>query len=271
MFKPTDSSTDKEKDFQVTNTHTLETTTLSVTKQWDDNANSDNGRPASLTVWVLSSIWNAPRMLLPDLADTFWQPLSTMQVAASAEGFTPTAVAASLACVPHDRDVIRSSAVLLPVTVQPLPLPEPLSEPLPLPPVLGVAEPWAGTMVKEPSPISITRGITCSGTPFIVMTPDCASATPAGPAMAKATASIALGLSMLPPPRYRFIAVASFATAATFPDPRANDGPSGRDDGFPQRAGAAGLAGVGVGGSPRVRCPSILHHISPFCAVTIRS
>lgn len=58
VFKPTDSSTDKEKDFQVTNTHTLETTTLSVTKQWDDNANSDNGRPASLTVWVLSSIWN---------------------------------------------------------------------------------------------------------------------------------------------------------------------------------------------------------------------
>ena len=58
VFKPTDSSTDKEKDFQVTNTHTPETTTLSVTKQWDDNANSDNGRPASLTVWVLSSIWN---------------------------------------------------------------------------------------------------------------------------------------------------------------------------------------------------------------------
>lgn len=58
VFKPTDSSTDKEKDFHVTNTHTPETTTLSVTKQWDDNANSDNGRPASLTVWVLSSIWN---------------------------------------------------------------------------------------------------------------------------------------------------------------------------------------------------------------------
>lgn len=58
VFKPTDSSTDKEKDFHVTNTYTPETTTLSVTKQWDDNANSDNGRPASLTVWVLSSIWN---------------------------------------------------------------------------------------------------------------------------------------------------------------------------------------------------------------------
>lgn len=58
VFKPTDSSTDKEKDFHVTNTHTPETTTLSVTKQWVDNANSDNGRPASLTVWVLSSIWN---------------------------------------------------------------------------------------------------------------------------------------------------------------------------------------------------------------------
>lgn len=58
VFKPTDSSTDKEKDFHVTNTHTPETTTLSVTKQWKDNANSDNGRPASLTVWVLSSIWN---------------------------------------------------------------------------------------------------------------------------------------------------------------------------------------------------------------------
>lgn len=58
VFKPTDSSTDKEKDFQVTNTHTPETTTLSVTKQWDDDSDSDNGRPNSLTIWVLSSIWN---------------------------------------------------------------------------------------------------------------------------------------------------------------------------------------------------------------------
>lgn len=58
VFKPTDSSTDKEKDFHVTNTHTPETTTLSVTKQWDDDSDSDNGRPNSLTIWVLSSIWN---------------------------------------------------------------------------------------------------------------------------------------------------------------------------------------------------------------------
>ena len=124
-------------------------------------------------------------------------------------------------------------------------------------------------MLNEPSPISSTRGITCSGTPFIVTVPDCASATPAGPVITKATPSIIPGLSRPPPPRYRFIAVASFATATILPDPRANDGPSGRDDGFPQRVGAAGRAGVG--GSPRVRCPSILHHISPFCAVTIRS
>lgn len=58
VFKPTDSSTDKEMDFQVTNTHTPETTTLNVTKQWDDDSDSDNGRPNSLTIWVLSSIWN---------------------------------------------------------------------------------------------------------------------------------------------------------------------------------------------------------------------
>lgn len=58
VFTPTDSSTDKEKDFQVTNTHTPETTTLNVTKQWDDDSDSDNGRPNSLTIWVLSSIWN---------------------------------------------------------------------------------------------------------------------------------------------------------------------------------------------------------------------
>lgn len=58
VFKPTDSSTDKEKDFQVTNKHTPETTTLNVTKQWDDDSDSDNGRPHSLTIWVLSSIWN---------------------------------------------------------------------------------------------------------------------------------------------------------------------------------------------------------------------
>lgn len=58
VFKPTDSSTDKEKDFHVTNKHTPETTTLNVTKQWDDDSDSDNGRPNSLTIWVLSSIWN---------------------------------------------------------------------------------------------------------------------------------------------------------------------------------------------------------------------
>lgn len=58
VFKPTDSSTDKEMDFQVTNKHTPETTTLNVTKQWDDDSDSDNGRPHSLTIWVLSSIWN---------------------------------------------------------------------------------------------------------------------------------------------------------------------------------------------------------------------
>ena len=58
VFTPTVSSTDKEKDFQVTNTHTPETTTLNVTKQWDDDSDSDNGRPNSLTIWVLSSIWN---------------------------------------------------------------------------------------------------------------------------------------------------------------------------------------------------------------------
>lgn len=58
VFKPTDSSTEKEKDFQVTNKHTPETTTLNVTKQWDDDSDSDNGRPNSLTIWVLSSIWN---------------------------------------------------------------------------------------------------------------------------------------------------------------------------------------------------------------------
>ena len=58
VFKPTDSSTDKEMDFQVTNKHTPETTTLNVTKQWDDDSDSDNGRPNSLTIWVLSSIWN---------------------------------------------------------------------------------------------------------------------------------------------------------------------------------------------------------------------
>lgn len=57
VFKPTD-STDKEKDFHVTNTHTPETTTLNVTKWWDDDSDSDNGRPNSLTIWVLSSIWN---------------------------------------------------------------------------------------------------------------------------------------------------------------------------------------------------------------------
>lgn len=58
VFTPTGSSTEKEKDFQVTNKHTLETTTLNVTKQWDDDSDSDNGRPNSLTIWVLSSIWN---------------------------------------------------------------------------------------------------------------------------------------------------------------------------------------------------------------------
>lgn len=58
VFKPTVSSTDKEQDFQVTNTHTPETITLNVTKQWDDDSDSDNGRPNSLTIWVLSSIWN---------------------------------------------------------------------------------------------------------------------------------------------------------------------------------------------------------------------
>ena len=58
VFTPTNSSTDKEKDFQVTNKHTPETTTLNVTKQWDDDSDSDNGRPNSLTIWVLSSIWN---------------------------------------------------------------------------------------------------------------------------------------------------------------------------------------------------------------------
>lgn len=58
VFTPTNSSTEKEKDFQVTNKHTPETTTLNVTKQWDDDSDSDNGRPNSLTIWVLSSIWN---------------------------------------------------------------------------------------------------------------------------------------------------------------------------------------------------------------------
>lgn len=58
VFTPTDSSTDKEMDFQVTNKHTPETTTLNVTKQWDDDSDSDNGRPNDLTIWVLSSIWN---------------------------------------------------------------------------------------------------------------------------------------------------------------------------------------------------------------------
>lgn len=58
VFTPTNSSTDKEQDFQVTNKHTPETTTLNVTKQWDDDSDSDNGRPNNLTIWVLSSIWN---------------------------------------------------------------------------------------------------------------------------------------------------------------------------------------------------------------------
>ena len=63
-------------------------------------------------------------MLLPELADTFWQPLSTRHVAANAEGFTPSDVAASLAAVPQERDVITSSAVLLPAAVA-SPLPDP--------------------------------------------------------------------------------------------------------------------------------------------------
>lgn len=44
VFKSTDSSTDKEKT-STTNTHTPETITLNVTKQWDDDSDSDNGRP----------------------------------------------------------------------------------------------------------------------------------------------------------------------------------------------------------------------------------
>ena len=78
---------------------------------------------------------------------TLWHWLSTMQVAASAEGFTPTAVAASLACVPHDRELIRSSAVLPPAAVAPL-LPLPSPDPVPELLVSGVTEPWVGVIVN---------------------------------------------------------------------------------------------------------------------------
>lgn len=41
----------------ITNTHTPETVTLSVTKHWDDAKNQLGKRPKTLTFWVLSSIW----------------------------------------------------------------------------------------------------------------------------------------------------------------------------------------------------------------------
>lgn len=58
----------KSCDFQVTNTHTPETTTLSVDKTWDDtDAPSNVKRPGDkATIWVLSSVWtDAKNQTLP--------------------------------------------------------------------------------------------------------------------------------------------------------------------------------------------------------------
>ena len=41
----------------ITNTHTPETVSLSVTKHWNDADNQFGKRPKTLTFWVLSSIW----------------------------------------------------------------------------------------------------------------------------------------------------------------------------------------------------------------------
>ncbi len=41
----------------ITNKHTPETVSLSVTKHWDDAGNQLGQRPKTLTFWVLSSIW----------------------------------------------------------------------------------------------------------------------------------------------------------------------------------------------------------------------
>lgn len=41
----------------ITNKHTPETVSLSVTKHWDDAGNQLGKRPKTLTFWVLSSIW----------------------------------------------------------------------------------------------------------------------------------------------------------------------------------------------------------------------
>ena len=61
-------STVKSCAFDVTNTHTPETTTLSVDKTWDDtDAPSNVKRPGDkATIWVLSSVWtDAKNQTLP--------------------------------------------------------------------------------------------------------------------------------------------------------------------------------------------------------------
>lgn len=47
---------DNNKAFIITNKHTPETTTIRVTKKWEDNSNQDNKRPESITVTLKATI-----------------------------------------------------------------------------------------------------------------------------------------------------------------------------------------------------------------------
>ncbi|WP_163146935.1 Cna B-type domain-containing protein [Bifidobacterium ramosum] len=44
--------------FTITNTHTPATTAVTVNKVWSDNDNFNGKRPDSVTIWLLSSIWD---------------------------------------------------------------------------------------------------------------------------------------------------------------------------------------------------------------------
>jgi hypothetical protein len=111
-------------------------------------------------------IWNTP--CAPD-PPAFWQPLSKTQVAASAEGLTPTVCAFATAVAPQVVPSIVASAVLLPtfpLALPPSPLPSP---PLPVrSPTVPVPSPLPVPSPPPPPPVPMGNGFAVPG--FIAIT-----------------------------------------------------------------------------------------------------
>lgn len=109
----------------ITNTHTPETVTLSVTKHWDDAENQLGQRPKTLTFWVLSSIWKnndsaqktyLPGWLTPQTAtgecskNVADYGLSTTTGLAGATGLAASGTAWGKSCIVLSKDGVAETS-----------------------------------------------------------------------------------------------------------------------------------------------------------------